>query len=96
VIIHYGYEDGSGKYYVSINAEKCDACNACIEKCPQKIIKIDTVMIDIEDKQVAVVHEDHRKKIQYTCGPCHKQKEIHCVKACPKGAIAATWEKKHP
>jgi ferredoxin len=94
MIIHYGYADGSGKYYVSIDAEKCDACEICIEKCPQKALKIDTVMIDIEDKQVVVVHEEHRKKIQYTCASCHQGKKIHCVQACEKGAIAATWQKK--
>lgn len=96
MIIHYGYEDGSGRYYVSINAEKCDACNACIEKCPQKIITIDTVMIDIDDKRVAVVDESFRKKIRNTCGECHKQKTIHCVQACSKGAVATTWEQKYP
>lgn len=94
MIIHYGYSDGSGKYYVSIDAEKCNACKICIEKCPQNALKIDTVMIDIEDKQVAVVHEAHRKKIQYTCASCHQKKEIHCAQSCKKGAIAATWEKK--
>jgi len=36
MIIHYGYKDGSGSYYVTIDADKCDACNACIEKCPQE------------------------------------------------------------
>jgi len=94
MIIHYGYEDGSGKYYVSIDAEKCDACNACVETCPQKVLKIDTVMIDIEDKQAAVVDEAQRKKIKYTCASCHQEKKIHCARACEKGAITATWEKK--
>lgn len=94
MIIHYGYQDGSGKYYVSIDAGKCDACNACIEICPQKVLKIDTVMIDIEDKQVAVVDEAQRKKIRYTCASCHEGNEIPCVRACEKGAIAATWQKK--
>jgi ferredoxin len=96
MIIHYGYEDGSGRYYVSINAEKCDACNACIEKCPQRIITIDTVMIDIDDKQVAVINESCRKKIKNTCGECHKEKVIYCAKACSKGAIETTWEQKYP
>jgi ferredoxin len=96
MIIHYGYEDGSGRYYVSIDAEKCDACRICIENCPQKALKLDMVMLDLDDKHVAVVHEDHRKKIQYTCGTCHKQKAVHCIRACKKGAIATTWEKKNP
>jgi Fe-S-cluster-containing hydrogenase component 2 len=94
MIIHYGYSDGSGKFYVSIDAEKCDACKNCIEKCPQKIFTLDTVMIDIDDKLVAVVEEEQRKKIKYTCAACHQAKELHCVRACEKGAIAATWQKK--
>jgi ferredoxin len=93
MIIHYGYADGSGKYYVSIDAEKCDACNACIQQCPQKVLKIDTVMIDIEDKQVAVVDEAQRKKIRYVCAACHEGNSIPCVQACEKGAIVATWQK---
>lgn len=94
MIIHYGYEDGSGKYYVSIDAEKCDACSACIEICPQKVLKIDTVMIDIDDKEVAVVDEAQRKKLHYACAFCHQGNKIPCVQACVKGAIFATWQKK--
>lgn len=94
MIIHYGYEDGSGRYYVSIDAEKCDACNACIEKCPENVLQIDTVMVDLDDKQVAVVDDAKRKKLQYTCAVCHQGKEIPCILACEKGAITATWEKK--
>lgn len=96
MIIHYGYEDGSGKYYVSIDAEKCDACKACIEACPQKILKLEMVMLDLDDKSVAVVGEAHRKKIQYTCGACHKEQKIPCSSACPMGAIVTTWKKKQP
>lgn len=94
MIIHYGYADGSGKYYVSIDAETCDACNDCIQVCPHHILKIDTVLVDLDDKQVAVVAEAHRKKIQYTCASCHQGKEIPCLRACKKGAIATTWQKK--
>ncbi len=94
MIIHYGYTDGSGKYYVSIDAEKCDACNACIEQCPENVLILDMVMIDIDDKQVAVVDEVQRKKLQYTCAGCHQGDKIPCVQACEKGAITTTWEKK--
>jgi ferredoxin len=93
MITHYGYQDGSGKYYVSIDAEKCDACSICIDKCPQKTLVIDTVLLDLDDKQVAAVNEANRKKLQYVCAACHQNKEVHCVLACEKGAIVATWEK---
>ncbi len=91
MVTHYGYTDGSGKYYVSIDAEKCDGCRSCIEICPQKILTIETVMIDIDDKD-AVVLEAQRKKIKYTCASCHEGRVIPCVQACKKGAIVATWE----
>jgi Fe-S-cluster-containing hydrogenase component 2 len=94
MITHFGYTDGSGKYYVSIDDEKCDGCKSCLEVCPQKILAIDTVMVDLDDKEVAVVQEAQRKKIKYTCALCHQGKEIPCVVTCKKGAIAATWETK--
>jgi Fe-S-cluster-containing hydrogenase component 2 len=94
MIIHYGYEDGSGQYYVSIDAEKCNACADCIEVCPEKILAMEEVMIDLDFKQAAAVLEAQRKKIKYTCASCHEGKGIPCVQACEKGAIAATWETK--
>jgi ferredoxin len=96
MIIHYGYEDGSGRYYVSIDAEKCTLCGACITACPQKIIESGEVLIDIEDKLVAVIGDAYRKKIRDTCGMCHKAKNVQCVLGCKMGAIAATWEPKRP
>jgi Fe-S-cluster-containing hydrogenase component 2 len=57
-------------------------------------LKIDTVMIDIDDKEVAVVDEAQRKKLQYACAFCHHGDKIPCVQACEKGAIVATWQKK--
>lgn len=96
MIIHYGYEDGSGRYYVSIDAEKCTMCGACITACPQKIIKSDLVMIDIDDKLVAVIDDASRKRIKDTCGMCHKDGNVACVLTCNLGAISATWEKKQP
>ena len=92
MIIHYGYQDGSGKYYISIDAEKCNACAACIERCPRQALVIDTVMIDLDDKPVATVRDAVRKKIHYTCASCHEGKDVRCVQACEKGAITATWE----
>lgn len=94
MLIHYGYQDGSGTYYVSIDAEKCNACSDCIKECPEQILELDTVMIDLDDKSVAVVEESQRKKIKYTCASCHGKNEIPCARACEKGAITTTWETK--
>jgi len=92
MIIHYGYSDGSGEYYISIDAEKCSGCGKCIEKCPQQALELGSVMVDLEEKLVATVSEKHRREIKYTCSPCKPEnKKAPCVLACNKEAISCTW-----
>jgi Fe-S-cluster-containing hydrogenase component 2 len=95
VITYYGYQDGSGEYYIVIDAEKCNGCGDCIEKCPQGALKMETMFIDLEDKLVAAVTEEHRKKIRYTCSPCKPESSVvPCVKACDQKAIQCIWKQK--
>jgi Fe-S-cluster-containing hydrogenase component 2 len=94
MVVHFGYEDGSGRYYVSIDQEKCTACGACVSACPQKILATESVMIDLDFKDAAAVLDSERKKIKYQCGPCHEAGTIFCANSCEKGAIVATWETK--
>jgi ferredoxin len=92
VITYYGYQDGSGEYYIVIDAEKCNSCGECAENCPQDVLKMETIFIDLEDKLVAAVTEEHRKKIRYTCSPCQPEIGIvPCVKACNQKAIKYIW-----
>jgi Fe-S-cluster-containing hydrogenase component 2 len=92
LITHYGYIDGSGEYYIVIDSDKCNGCGKCAEKCPQKAIKLETEFIDLEDKTVAAITEDHRKKIKYTCGSCKPEtNDTPCVLACEAKAIKCIW-----
>lgn len=92
MIIHYGYSDGSGEYYISIDAEKCNCCGKCIEECPQRALKPGCVMVDLEEKPVATVEEKHRRNIKYTCSPCKPEsRQVPCVFVCDKDAISCTW-----
>jgi len=94
MIIHYGYSDGSGEYYISIDAEKCNGCGKCIENCPQQALEMGSVMVDLEEKLVATVLEKHRREIKYTCSPCNPEnRKAPCVFVCDKDAISCTW---HP
>ena len=95
IIAYYGYTDGSGEYYLVIDAEKCDGCGDCVQACPQGALKLEEMFIDLEDKMVAVVTEEHRKKIRYTCSPCKPDfDEVPCVKVCKKRAITSIWKPK--
>jgi adenylylsulfate reductase subunit B len=37
---NYGYADGSGEWYLTIDTDVCDACGACVKACPQHAIDV--------------------------------------------------------
>jgi Fe-S-cluster-containing hydrogenase component 2 len=93
VIVHYGYIDGSGEYYNIIDSDKCNSCLKCVENCTEGALEMVTEFIDLEDKTVAAVSEEHRKKIRYTCAECKPQENnTPCVIACKQGAIRCVWK----
>lgn len=93
MIMHYGYCDGSGEYYIIIDTDKCNGCAKCVQQCPQKAIEIITEFIDLEDKTVAAIAEQHRKKIKYTCAQCKpEENKTPCIRACPTEAIRIIWK----
>lgn len=87
LISNYGYTDGSGDWYVSVDSEKCNACEKCVAACPQQMFGMAE---DDYGQNVAVIKEEHRKKVKYDCAPCHPVgggPTQPCVKACEPGAI---------
>jgi Fe-S-cluster-containing hydrogenase component 2 len=92
MIMHYGYSDGSGDYYITFDTDKCNGCGKCVKICPQSAIQLETLFIDLEDKVVASLTEVQRKKIKYTCSPCKPEKNnAPCVIACESKAVKCTW-----
>ena len=39
MLSNYGYEDGSGNYYITIDTDKCSECGEkpCLQACPQPV-----------------------------------------------------------
>ena len=90
-IAHYGYTDGSGDYYITIDSKKCNACAACMEACPGKVFEI--ITDDYEDK-VAQVRNAVSKNLKYLCAACkpvENRKPLPCIVACKPGAISHSW-----
>jgi Fe-S-cluster-containing hydrogenase component 2 len=88
LITYYGYTDGSGEYFIAVDSDKCSGCGKCIEHCPQGVLQLESVFVDLEDKTVAVVKEDYRHNIKYVCSECKpEQNASKCALSCPKGAI---------
>ena len=93
MIVQYGYMDGSGQYFISIDTDKCATCSeyGCIQACPQSVFEIIT---DDYDDRVCAVHEEHRKSLKYVCSPCKPVggwRTLACLQACTAGAIQHSW-----
>ncbi len=95
MIANYGYRDGSGFYFISVDTDKCDGCGKCVEACPYEVLEVMPNDFDpLAETMIAAVTEAQRKKIKYTCMPCKpvsKKGELPCVKACEPGAISHSW-----
>jgi len=92
---NYGYKDGAGDFFITIDTDKCDGCKKCVEVCPAMVMEVGEDENDpLSEKQVANISAAQRKKLKYACGPCkpnsNRQKEP-CIKACPMDALAHSW-----
>jgi len=90
---NYGYMDGSGEFYITIDTDCCIDCpeHPCVAACPVGMFEI---MIDDYDDEVAAIKEANRKKIKYDCGPCKPvtgRPPLPCVEACAPGGISHSW-----
>lgn len=95
MITNYGYKDGSGEYFITVDTELCDGCGRCVEACPAGVLEVGEDQFDpLEGGTVAAVTEEHRKKIKYSCGPCKPAsggRRLPCVLACELEAISHSW-----
>jgi ferredoxin len=95
MIANYGYQDGSGTYFITVDMEKCDGCGKCAEVCPCEVLEIVANEFDpMDDGTIASVVESHRNKLKYSCAPCkpvNSKKELPCIQACPSGALKHSW-----
>jgi len=94
MLAHYGYKDGSGDYFIIIDTDKCDGCGDCVKVCPNNVLEIISNEFDIEGGDMAVVKEEQRKKIKYSCAPCKPiggERNLPCVMTCKPKAISHSW-----
>lgn len=91
----YGYQDGSGSYYITLDTELCDGCGDCVPACPQQLFQVGEDEMDpFIEREVAFVVPAQRNHLRYACEVCKpasKGMDLPCVTACPPGAIAHSW-----
>lgn len=93
----YGYKDGAGEWFVTIDNDACDACGTCVDVCPADNLEIVDDEFDfMGDSQVAAVKESKQKSIRYDCSPCKSPSGDDsatglCVEDCHVDAIEFSW-----
>lgn len=90
---NYGYLDGSGEYFITIDTDLCIECadHSCVAACPKGMFEI---FFDDYDDEVACIKEEFRKKLKYECAECKPvegRKPLPCVQACVPNAIVHSW-----
>lgn len=94
MIANYGFEDGSGAYFISIDTEKCCSCvkRGCLKGCPADIFELE---VDDWDDEIAVVKKNERNQINIICAKCkpidNRPELLPCQKSCAFGAITHSW-----
>ncbi|MHC4414334.1 MAG: ferredoxin [Planctomycetota bacterium] len=90
---NYGYKDGSGEFFITIETDACVDCaqKPCVQACPAGVLEI---IADDYDDRVAAVTEGARRKLKYVCAPCkpvRARPPLPCVEACPSETIEHSW-----
>lgn len=89
--INYGYSDGNGDYFITIDVGRCDGCSECLPACPSAIFE----MIQDDDSQPkASVVESARNQLDILCPgfhTCQRDLKVNCHSVCQKEAITHTW-----
>ena len=93
MLANYGYKDGSGDFFLTIDTDRCIECEnrPCVPACPAGVLEI------IEDDYgdvVCAVKDEHRKQIKYSCAECKPAtgwKSLPCLEACPNEALKHSW-----
>lgn len=92
---NFGYKDGSGEYFITIDTDACTGCGDCVPVCPAQILELrDNEYDPLAETRIAVVKEPNRKSIKYDCAPCKptgSKPALPCVKACQPNAITHSW-----
>ena len=91
MIANYGYQDGSGTYFIVVDTEKCNGCGDCVQACQYGVLEMMPDEFDpLEDRMVVSVVEAHRNKLKYSCASCKPSVDkngLPCVLACSREAL---------
>jgi len=89
--IGYGYSDGTGEYFITVDNAHCNGCGKCVPVCPGNVL---AMAPDDTGQMKAVVREEVRQSLAFACPgfeACNRTHPANCHTVCPGGAISHTW-----
>jgi len=92
MLAHYGYRDGSGEYFVAVDAAACTSCGRCAADCPSRALEMTDILVGLDEKSVAAVREASRNTLKEACAGCDHAGRAPCETACAPKAIRVTWK----
>jgi len=96
MLANYGYSDGSGSYFITIDTDRCNGCGDCVRACPAQAFRVvdEDPNDPMNEEPVALIVPDKMRKLKYECGPCKpsaNRPSLPCVASCNQGAISHSW-----
>jgi predicted CoA-substrate-specific enzyme activase len=87
--IQYGYSDGTGEYFITIDSSRCDGCGECMLACPSAVF----TMAKADGTQPkAKVRDEARKKLALVCPGFNScAHRVNCHSVCQRDAISHSW-----
>ncbi|MBV2233973.1 MAG: hypothetical protein KUL75_00365 [Sterolibacterium sp.] len=93
MLANYGYQDGSGTYYIRIDTDACVTCthHACLAACPAQLFGLITDDYDDDVVEVLVNQRQQLKEACAGCKPSAGYQHLPCTTACTAGVIEHSW-----
>ncbi|MFB6360657.1 MAG: 4Fe-4S dicluster domain-containing protein [Halobacteriales archaeon] len=96
--VNYGYKDGAGTWYITVDTDACDGCRDCLDVCPADLweLKEDEFAILEDSEMIAGIKEEHQQSVRYDCSPCKSPSGdgdgiAACAEVCHVDAIEFSW-----
>jgi predicted CoA-substrate-specific enzyme activase len=89
--VSFGYSDGTGEYFLTVDNALCDGCGLCVPACPENILILNQ---DDHGEPKAAVREELRQRLALTCpgfNACLHNQPDNCQRVCPHDAISHSW-----
>ncbi len=89
--VQYGYTDGTGNYFITIDTGKCNGCGKCVQVCPAEVF---VLAENANGQPKAMIKETARKQLPLLCPgfqSCNENHEANCHTVCSEEAISHSW-----